>query len=239
MANKNTKAIAQASKMSKVEASNAVAAVAKAPLSKLELFGQSLVAYVRAHADCIEKSEDGSFYLRKVDLGKGPQDYRLKIEQAEAKEGKRASHKRELYVLLADGKERLVQFGNFKKKYLYPLMGMVVSGKVTKGAGKMVVDPALTKKIAEAIRADRKAFTLADGVLTGKVADVGDIKFTETVKTLKNGKTQLERQLFINGELKLEGGQLGRIKNSFTKIGVHKTMADILADGNDAVSDLI
>lgn len=207
--------------------------------SKLELFGQSLVAYVRSHADCVEKNENGSFYLRGVDLGKGPCDYRLLIEQAEIKEGKRASHKRELYVQLADGKERLVQFGQYKKKYLYPLMGMVVNDKITKGKVKMVIDKELTSKIADAIRADRKAFSLTDGVLAGKVKDVGDIKFVETSKKLKTGKTQLVRQLFVNGDLKLEGAQLGKLKNAFTKLNSHRTMADILADGNDAVSDLI
>lgn len=237
MANKNS--IASTKNTTSTVAAKAPVAKATAPKSQLELFGAALVAYVRAHADCIVKNEDSTYSLKGVDLGKGANDYRLKIELAEPKEGKRASHKRELYRVLPDGKERLVQFGSFKKKYLYPLMGMVVSGKVTKGAGKMVVDNELTKKIADAIRADRKAFTLANGVLTGKVKDVGDIKFTETSKTLKTGKTQLVRQLFIDGALKLEGGQLGRIKNAFTKLGAHRTMADILKDGNDAISDLI
>ena len=42
-----------------------------APKTKLELFGEALNKYVRAHFDCVEK-KDGKVYLRKVDLGKGP-----------------------------------------------------------------------------------------------------------------------------------------------------------------------
>ena len=242
MANKtNAKAIAQASKVSKNTASTAAkAAVASAPKSKIELFGAALVGYVRSHFDCVEhKAGSNEYFLRGVDLGNGNKiDYRLLIADAPAKEGKRASHKRELYRIDADGKERLVQFGTFKKKYLYPLMGMVVSGKPSK-VTKMVVDKELTGKIADAIRADRKAFALKDGVLSGKVKDVGSFRMVESTKTLKNGKTQLVRQLFIDGVLKLEGGQLGKIKNAFTKVGAHRTMKDILADANDAVADLI
>ena len=43
----------------------------------------------------------------------------------------------------------------------------------------------------------------------------------------------------ISSELKLEGGQLGRIKNAFCKTGAHKTMKDIMADAESVVSDLI
>lgn len=242
MANKTiAKAIAQASKVSKNTVSNAaMAAAASAPKSKIELFGAALVGYVRSHFDCVEHKESSNeYFLRGVDLGNGNKsDYRMLITAAPAKEGKRATHKRELYRIDADGKERLVQFGTFKKKYLYPLMGMVVSGKPTK-VTKMVVDKELTGKIAAAIRADRKAFALKDGVLSGEVKDVGSFRMVESAKTLKNGKTQLVRQLFIDGVLRLEGGQLGKIKNAFIKVGARRTMKDILADANDAVSDLV
>lgn len=238
MANKNAKAIAQASKVSKNTAT--ATAKAAAPKSKIELFGAALVNFVRSNFACVEHKEGShDYFLRGVDLGNGVKiDYRLSIAEAPAKEGKRASHKRELYRIDAEGKERLVQFGTFKKKYLYPLMGMVVAGKPSK-VSKMVIDKELTGKIADAIRADRKSFKLADGVLSGKVKDVGSFRMVETTKTLKNGKTQLVRQLFIDGVLKLEGGQLGKIKNAFTKVGAHRTMKDILADANDAVADLI
>jgi hypothetical protein len=208
-----------------------------APKTKLELFGEALNKYVRAHFDCVEK-KDGKVYLRKVDLGKGPVDYRVELTACAAKEGKRATQKRNLYRITPEGKELLVQFGTFKKKYLYPLMNMVIAGKLPK-SGKMVVDAELTKKIAAAIRADRKAFTLDKGVLAGRVKDVGAIRMVETKRTLKTGKVQLERQLFIDGVLKLEGGQLGRIKNAFTKVGAHKTMKDIMAEAEATVSDLI
>lgn len=239
MANKtNAKAIAQASKMSKNSASTAAkAAVASAPKTKLELFGEALNKYVRTHFDCVEK-KDGKVYLRKVDLGKGPVDYRVELLASAAKEGKRANQKRNLYRITSEGKELLVQFGTFKKKYLYPLMNMVIAGKLPK-SGKMVVDAELTKKIAAAIRADRNAFTLDKGVLAGRVKDVGAIRMVETKRTLKTGKTQLDRQLFIDGVLKLEGGQLGRIKNAYTKVGAHKTMKDIMAEAEATVSDLI
>ena len=228
-----------ASKNTLATAAKAVANTPKtdAPKSKLELFGEALNKYVRSHFDCVEK-KDGKVYLRKVDLGKGQVDYRVELTACAAKEGKRATQKRNLYRITPEGKELLVQFGNFKKKYLYPLMNMVIAGKLPK-SGKMVVDADLTKKIAAAIRADRKAFTLDKGVLAGHVKDVGSIRMVETTRTLKTGKTQLERQLFIDGVLKLEGGQLGRIKNAFTKVGAHKTMKDIMAEAEDVVSDLI
>lgn len=219
----------------------ATAAKTPAPTEKIEIFGVALTKFVKEHLDtCVEHAEGSdSYFLRKVDLGKGPSDFEMVITAKEAKEGKRASCKRELYRVNADGSRgRAVQFGVFKKKYLYGLMGMVVSGKVRK-VEKMKVDKDLTKKIADAIRADRKAFKLDAGVLTGSVKDLGDIKMVETRKTLKTGKTQLHRQLFVAGKLVLEGGQLGIIKNALVKTGAHRTMKDILADANDAVSDLI
>lgn len=210
----------------------------KAPKTKLELFGESLNKFVRAHFDeCVEK-KDGKVYLRKVDLGKGPVDYRIELTACSAKEGKRAIQKRNLYRITPEGKELNVQFGTFKKKYLYPLMNMVIAGKLSK-SGKMTVDSELTKKIAAAIRADRKTFVLDKGVLAGRVKDVGAIRMVETKRSLKTGKSQLERKLFIDGVLKLEGGQLGRIKNAFTKVGSHKTMKDIMAEAETVVSDLI
>ena len=240
LASKNA-AVATASKATAAEKTKKVATKSKsdAPKTKVELFGEALNKFVRANFEtCVEK-KDGKVFLRKVDLGKGPADYRVELVAAEHKEGKRASQKRNLYVIGADGKERLVQFGVFKKKYLYPLMNMVIAGKLTKSTQKLVIDSDLTKKIADAIRADRKAFTLDKGVLAGQIKDIGAVKMTESVRTLKAGKTQLERKLYINGELKLEGGQLGRIKNAFCKTGAHKTMKDIMADAESVVSDLI
>lgn len=208
--------------------------------TKIEQFGEKLVGYVRSNFSCVEH-ENGStdYFLRGVDLGTGAKtDYRMYISAASAKEGKRPSHKRELYRIDENGTERLIQFGSFKKKYLYTLMGMVVAGRPTKSV-KMVVDKELTGKIADAIRANRKGFTLADGVLSGNVKGVGTVRMVETKKTLRNGKTQLVRQLFVDDALKLEGGQLGKIKNAFVKTGSHRTMKQIIAEANDAVSDLV
>lgn len=234
MVKTNAKAIAQASKMSETAASNA------APKSKIELFGAALNGFVRSHFDCVEHVEGSDdYFLRKVDLGNGKVvDYRIHMEQAPAKDGVRASHKRDLYRIDEDGKERLVQFGLFKKKLLYPLMNMVVAGRPVKAA-KIVVDKKLTGKIADFIRSNRKDFVILNGVLYGSVPGVGSIRLVEAVKTLKTGKTQMVRQLFIDDALKLEGGQLVRVKNAFLKTGGHRAMKDILADGNDAVSDLI
>lgn len=241
MANKNT----ASTKNTLNTAAKAAAKTAKAPkapaaplTNKIAIFGDALNKFVRANfATCVEK-KDGKVYLRNVDLGKGKVDFRVELEKLPAKEGKRAAQKRNLYRIDADGKERLVQFGTFKKKYLYPLMNMVISGKMPK-SGKMKVDADLTKKIAAAIRADRKAFTLDKGVLAGKIKDLGDIKLVEKEVTLKTGKKQLARQLFVAGKLTLEGGQLGRIKNAFVKDGAHKTMKDIMAEAEATVSDLI
>lgn len=208
--------------------------------TKIEQFGEKLVGYVRTNFSCVEHEKGSTdYFLRGVDLGTGVKtDYRMYIGAASMKKGKRPSHKRDLYRIDDNGTERLIQFGNFKKKYLYTLMGMVVAGKPTK-ATKMVVDKELTSKIADAIRANRKGFTLADGVLSGNVNGVGTVRMVETKKTLRNGKTQLVRQLFVDDALKLEGGQLGKIKNAFVKTGSHRNMKQIIAEANDAVFDLI
>jgi hypothetical protein len=131
-----------------------------------------------------------------------------------------------------------VQFGTFKKKYLYPLMNRCIEGRRPK-ADKIVINDALTKKIAAAIRADRSKFTLDKGVLAGQVKDVGAVKMVETPVKLKTGKTQIDRQLFIDGKLTLEGGQLGRIMNAFTHRGGHRSVKDVMAEANEIVSDLI
>ena len=209
-----------------------------APKSKIEEFGEALNKYVRANFDKVVEKKDGKVFLRGVDLGKGKTDFRIEFVAQEAKEGKRASHKRELYRINADGSERIVQFGTFKKKFLYPLMNYCIAGKRPK-ADKIVIDDALTKKIAEAIRSDRSKFTLDKGVLAGKVKDVGAVKMVETPVALKTGKKQIARQLFIDGKLTLEGGQLGRIMNAFTHRGGHRSVKDVMAEANEIVSDLI
>lgn len=233
MVNANAKVIAQASKMSKSSASSIAAK------SKIELFGEALSKFVRSHFDCVEHTAGSNdYFLRNVDLGNGKaMDYRIHFEAHESKDGVRASHKRELYRI-DEGKERVVQFGRYKKKLLYPLMNMIIAGRPVKTM-KIVVDKALTGKIANAIRSDRSAFKYADGVLTGDVKGVGAIRMVETVRKLKTGKTQLERRLFIDDVLKLEGGQLLKLKNAFVKTGNHRSMKEILAEGDDAVSDLI
>lgn len=211
-----------------------------APKSKLEMFGEALNKYVRANFENVVKREGDKVFLRGVDLGKGKTDFRIEFVAQEAKEGKRASHKRELYRINADGSERIVQFGTFKKKYLYPLMNYCISGKRPKSTkDRIVIDDKLTKQIAAEIRANRKAFTLDKGVLAGKIKDLGAIKMVETEKKLKTGKVQIDRRLYINGEFKLEGAQLGRIKNAFTHTGGHQNMKAVLAEANEAVSDLI
>lgn len=235
---KNTasvKAIAQAA--AKMSATSTASAAEKSPI---ERFAIALNTYVRDHFDCVEHKEGSSdYFLRKVDLGKGACDYRVKIEKLEAKEGKRAVSKRELYRINPDGSERIVQYGTFKKKYLYNLMMSLVAGKPRK-VEKLKIDKDFTRKVAEVIRADRKSFKFENGVLTGKVKDVGAIKLVETVKKLKTGKEQMVRQLFVDGKLTLEGGQLNTIKNAFIHTGAtHRTMKEIMADANDAVSDLI
>jgi hypothetical protein len=209
-----------------------------APKSKIEEFGEALNKFVRANFDKVVEKKDGKVFLRGVDLGKGKTDFRIEFIAQEAKEGKRASHKRELYRIDADGKERLVQFGTFKKKYLYPLMNYCIAGKRPK-ADKIVINDELTKKIAAAIRSDRSKFTLDKGVLAGKVKDVGAVKMVETPVALKTGKKQIARQLFIDGKLTLEGGQLGRIMNAFTHRGGHRSVKDVMAEANEIVSDLI
>jgi hypothetical protein len=211
---------------------------AAAPKSKIEEFGEALNKFVRANFDKVVEKKDGKVFLRGVDLGKGKTDFRIEFTEQELKKGTRKSHKRELYRIDADGKERLVQFGTFKKKYLYPLMNRCIEGRRPK-ADKIVINDALTKKIAAAIRADRSKFTLDKGVLAGQVKDVGAVKMVETPVKLKTGKTQIDRQLFIDGKLTLEGGQLGRIMNAFTHRGGHRSVKDVMAEANEIVSDLI
>lgn len=236
MAKINTvaKATAQTSKMSKTSTTSITAA---APKSKFEIFGEGICKYVSDHKDCVSQVEGKQeWILKAVDLGKGPSDFRVKIEEGVSKSGRKWC-KREMYRINGE-KETLVQFGTLKKKYLYKLMLHLVKGDSARQ--KNVLDPVLVKKVASAIRADRSAFKLVDGSITGAIKDVGDIKYTESEKVLKTGKKVQIRQLFIDGALKLEGVQLGSIPNAFKNTGRSaKKMADIMAEGEASIADLV
>lgn len=180
-------------------------------MSSRELLASTLSKMV-AEGKSIKQS-DHTWLLSNVDIGNGSSDYIIKAMPKLGKSGK-TFIKREL-VRLDGSTEKSIELGEFKKKYLYPMVKTLT--KPIKIRKKLYQCPwNELKQIIPYIKDHYSEFSFDDkGSLIGNIPAIanfpaGSMEITAGfVKHMKNNHNRnFGRQMFIDGKLFYEGAGL-------------------------------
>lgn len=193
---------------------NSTKTAVKAPMSNREILGQKLKNIVSTNKQSIEHVDENSWKFKGVEVDSKVNDYIVRLEAKTGKTGK-TFKKRNLYRIV-DGAEQKVELGEFKKEYLYK----IVSGLTSTKAPRVLIQRGNIDEIhaiCDYIKDHKDEFKTENGVVTGKVPNIGEIKYTVgAIKPMKNcHKRQFGRKLYVNGDLHSEGGSLFRIDRAF------------------------
>lgn len=189
---------------------NSTKTAVKAPMSNREILGMKLKNIVSTNKQSIEKVGDNAWRFKDIEVDNKVNDYLVRLEAKTGKSGK-TFKKRNLYRIV-DGAEQKVELGEFKKEYLYKIVSGLTSTAVPREKlAKWDADSG--HKICEYIKTHQDEFKTVDGVTTGKIPEIGEIKYIAGhLKAMKNGHKRLfGRKLYVNGEIHSEGGSLHRI----------------------------
>lgn len=129
--------------------------------------------------------------------------YRVVVTDKKAKTGK-AFNKNDLLVVGEDGKDKVVNLGEWKKKLFYTLVYALRKGKVFHKIDK---DPAKVKAIKADMVANPGNYVKGENEITGTFAGKA-IKVTRCQKKYKSGKTLSRITLAECGVVTLKGSQL-------------------------------
>ncbi|MBO7691278.1 MAG: hypothetical protein J6T10_01425 [Methanobrevibacter sp.] len=167
---------------------------------------------------------DGVWKLSGVDTGEGSKDYLVKVTKKLGKSGK-YFNKRELYRM--DGEtERMIELGEYKKKYLYPIIKNLVNPpQPRKRQLEMPNSIEEVLKIRDEVKQNFDKFYIDEkGSLHG-MTHLGQMEITAGfVKNMKNNhKRNFGRKMFINGVLTHEGALLDVPVDTYKRIQAKKS----------------
>lgn len=183
----------------------------KPQMSSRELLASTISSMVSEGKSI--KQSDHSWLVSNVDIGNGSADYLIKATPKLGKSGK-TFIKRELYRL--DGSnEKMIELGEFKKKYLYPMVKSLT--KASSPRKKLLQCPwEELRQIIPYIEKHYTEFSINDkGSLIGYIPQIanfpaGNMEITAGfIKHMKNNHNRnFGRQMFIDGKLYYEGAGL-------------------------------
>ena len=190
-----------------------MAKVQATKMNSREILASKLKNIVATNKQSVEQIDENSWRFKGIEVDSKVNDYIVKLVAKTGKSGK-TFKKRELYRVV-DGAEQKVELGEYKKEYLYK----IVHGLTNTTAPRVKLSRdhlAEILSMSQYIKEHKSEFTMADGVLTGKVPQ-GDFKLVlGNLKPMKNGHKRIfGRKLYINGQLYHEGGQLVCLTNGF------------------------
>ena len=163
---------------------------------------------------------DSTWKFQNIDTGSGPTDYIVKVSKKLGKSGK-YFNKRELFRLDSNNSEHMIELGEYKKKYLYPIIKTLANPKQPrKRQLEMPNSIEEVLKIRDEIKTNVNNFHIDDnGSLLG-MTHLGQMEITAGfVKHMKNNHNRnFGRKMFINGVLTHEGALLDVPVDTYKKI---------------------
>lgn len=204
----------------------------------IEKFGEAALKAVREgkiHAT-ETKTADGKEFSFKADFGRGENEYILSKETVK---GKNETTKRELFVV-QNGVRKPIQFGQFKRKYLYALSYRLENGyKNVKAWEKN--DKKFMTELMKDMRANHAAYKKDGNKIVGKCKDqIIDLEYN-IIKN-KAGKNIKKIVLKADGSVKAQGCTCTKLLNAFNSPYKVRSKADPSAKAkiaDESVKDLI
>lgn len=179
-------------------------------VSKVETLGKSLLNAV-SNGQMISTG-NREWIFNGLSNGEMTSDYRLVVTDKLGKSG-RTFMNRQLYRKNSDGTEKIVEFGKYKKDYLYKAVHQCISPK--KNRVKLLSNHDLIFKIRDDVRINKTNYHLNEETnqITGTCPGVGSIVlFMGTYRAMKNNHhRKFGRELYVDGKLTVQGGDLEAI----------------------------
>lgn len=150
---------------------------------------------------------DDAWKLDNIDIGDGPKSYIIRNTKKLGTVSGKFFFKRNLFRLEND-KEKLIELGEYKKKYLYPMVKKLATPKKEKNY-LLQMDDAITtmRQITKYVKNNYNNFHIEDdGSFVGDIPQGHMVITKGYIKQMKNNHNRnFGRQMFLNGELVQEG----------------------------------
>lgn len=146
-------------------------------------------------------------------IGSDVGDYRVEVINRMSK-SERTFNKTNFYSVAADGTERKVNLGEWKKKLFYTLLYCLQNDKIFT---KNVQDPDKIKSIMTAMKNNPSEWVMSNDSITGTMGDV-NVQVIRDRKTFDSGKVLYRVKLLENGVETLKGSQLMKLWKQYALV---------------------